>query len=62
VSGFCHFLRQKLSTILSTYIVQLDCREKQARMVIETEGGRQVFLIEDPGRIVITAVLTVPFH
>jgi tetratricopeptide (TPR) repeat protein len=33
--------------------VELDCRQTQARMVIEVEGARQVFLIEDPNRITI---------
>jgi tetratricopeptide (TPR) repeat protein len=33
--------------------VELDCRQNQARMVIEVEGARQVFLIEDPSRITI---------
>ena len=33
--------------------VELDCRQGQAHMVIEVEGAKQVFLIEDPGKIVI---------
>jgi tetratricopeptide (TPR) repeat protein len=35
--------------------VELDCRGAQARMVVETAGGRKVFLIEDPGKVAITA-------
>jgi len=35
--------------------VQLDCRGKQARMILETASGKQVFLIEDPGHIAITS-------
>jgi Tfp pilus assembly protein PilF len=34
--------------------VQLDCREGQAQMVIEVNGAREVYLIEDPGKITIT--------
>jgi hypothetical protein len=33
----------------------LDCRGAQARMVVETAAGRKVFLIEDPGKVAITA-------
>jgi tetratricopeptide (TPR) repeat protein len=33
--------------------VELDCRQGQAHMVIEVEGAKQVYLIEDPGKIVI---------
>ena len=35
--------------------VELDCRGKQARMILQTGEGRKAFLIEDPERVVITA-------
>jgi tetratricopeptide (TPR) repeat protein len=35
--------------------VELDCRGAQARMVVETEAGRKAFLIEDAGKVAITA-------
>ncbi len=35
--------------------LELDCRGEQARMVIETEAGRKVFLIEDAGKVAITS-------
>jgi Flp pilus assembly protein TadD len=35
--------------------VELDCRGPQARMVVETAAGRKLFLIEDPGKVAITA-------
>jgi len=34
--------------------VELECRGDQARMILETASGRKVFLIEDPGNVVIT--------
>jgi hypothetical protein len=34
--------------------VELDCRGKQARMIVQTDGGRKVFLIDDPARVLIT--------
>jgi Flp pilus assembly protein TadD len=38
---------------VSGRFVELNCREGQAHMVIEVDGGKQVYLIQDPGRIVI---------
>jgi len=35
--------------------VELDCRGKQARMLVETAAGRKAFLIADPDRVAITA-------
>jgi hypothetical protein len=35
--------------------VQLDCRGKQARIILETATGKQAFLIEDPSHIAITS-------
>jgi hypothetical protein len=35
--------------------VELDCRGAQARMIVQTDGGRKVFLIEDAGKVAITA-------
>jgi tetratricopeptide (TPR) repeat protein len=35
--------------------VELDCRAPQPRMVVETAAGRRVFLIEDAGKVAITA-------
>jgi hypothetical protein len=35
--------------------VELDCRDKQPRMIVETAGGKKIFVIEDPQRVVITA-------
>jgi tetratricopeptide (TPR) repeat protein len=35
--------------------VHLDCQGSQAQMIIETAGGRKVFLIEDPEKVVMTA-------
>jgi Tetratricopeptide repeat len=34
--------------------VELDCRGKEARMVVATAGGRKTFLIEDPLKVIIT--------
>jgi len=34
--------------------VELDCRGKQARMIVETAAGKKVFLIEDPATVTIT--------
>lgn len=35
--------------------VELDCRGKQALMIIEAAAGRNIFLIENPDSVVITA-------
>ncbi len=35
--------------------VELDCREKQPRMIVETTEGKKIFVIENPERVVITA-------
>lgn len=35
--------------------VELDCRESQPRMIIETAEGRRAFIIEDPTKVAITA-------
>jgi tetratricopeptide (TPR) repeat protein len=35
--------------------VDLDCRGNRARMIVETSSGRKAFLIEDPGKVAITA-------
>jgi hypothetical protein len=40
---------------LSGMFVELDCRGKQARMIVETQAGRQAFLIEDPEKVAITS-------
>jgi tetratricopeptide (TPR) repeat protein len=40
---------------VSGMFVELECRGKQARMIIETATGRKAFLIEDPGKVTITS-------
>jgi len=44
---------ESLST--SGRFVELDCRGKQARMIVLTAAGRKVFLIEDSENVAITA-------
>jgi hypothetical protein len=34
--------------------LQLECRGTEIRLVLETEKGREIFLIEDPDRIAVT--------
>ena len=38
----------------SGQFVELDCRGKQARMILETAAGRKAFLIEDPEKVIIS--------
>jgi tetratricopeptide (TPR) repeat protein len=38
----------------SGQFVELDCRGKQARMIVDTGAGRKVFLIDDPGLVIVT--------
>lgn len=38
----------------SGQFVELDCGGKQARMIVQTAGGRKAFLIEDPAAVLIT--------
>lgn len=36
-------------------VVELDCRAPQPRMVLQTTAGRRVFLIEDAGKVAVSA-------